>query len=69
MNTSFIKIGNRFLNLSAVKAIKIFEDESIRIFSDVPNLETPGTYYHYDIEDAGQAQKVLDAVEKMSIKA
>lgn len=69
MNTTFLKIDARYLNLSAIKSVKLFDDGSIRIFSDVPNAETPGTFYYYDVDDTEMAQKVLDVIGKMSVNA
>ena len=68
MQTTFIKIDNRIINISAIKSIKMYEEGSIRIFSDVPNAETPGSFYYYDVDDADQAQKVIDTVMKMAVE-
>ena len=69
MGTTFLKLENRFIHLSAIKLIKSYEEGSIRIFTDVPNAETPGAFYYYDVDDAEQAQKVLAVFEKMSVSA
>ena len=69
MNTTFVKINGRYLNLSAIKSIKLFDDGSIRVFSDVPNVETPGTFYYYDVDDADMAKKVLETIDKMTVNA
>jgi len=67
MQTTFIKIGNRYLNFSSIKSVKIYEEGGLRIFSNVPNVETPGSFYYYDIDDAEQAQLFLNAIDKMAI--
>lgn len=68
MQTNFIKIEHRIINISAIKSIKIYEEGTIRIFSDVPNAETPGSFYYYDVDDTDMAQKVIDVVLKMAVE-
>lgn len=68
MQTHFIKIQHRIINLAAIKSIKIYDEGTIRIFSDVPNAETPGSFYYYDVDDTDMAQKVIDLVMKMAVE-
>lgn len=68
MQTHFIRIDHRIINISSIKSIKIYDEGNIRIFSNVPSAESAGTYYQYDIDDVDTAQKVIDTVMKMAVQ-
>lgn len=68
MQTHFIKIDHRIINISSIKSIRIYEEGNIRIFSNVPNAETTGAFYQFDVDDVEKAQKVIDTVMKMAVE-
>ncbi len=68
MQTHFIKIDHRIINISSIKSIRIYEEGNIRIFSNVPSAEEVGVFYQFDVDDVEKAQKVIDAVMKMAVE-